>query len=314
MSIKFSETNYETFGKCLKIENEICELYVTLELGPRIIRYALKGYDNMLKQDTDKVVGKCGPEYEKAFYKDAYWCNYGGHRLWTSPEAFPETYYPDNDPVSYEIKDDIAIIYGNPQMTNNIKYTFEISLEENSSKVTVNHIIENIDDKVQKFAPWSLTVMDPGGLEIIPKPTTDTGLLPNCVVALWPYSHMDDERLYWGNKYITIQQNPNIERAFKLGLNNEHQWIAYLNKKCLFIKRYTHLNDAIYPDFGVSFETYTDSGILEIETLGELREVNPNEKVKHTEYWELKEADISLDRKNEDQIENFAKKFVSEIK
>lgn len=314
MSIKFSETNYETFGKCLKIENEICELCVTLELGPRIIRYALKGYDNMLKQDTDKIVGKYGPEYEKAFYKGAYWCNYGGHRLWTSPEAFPETYYPDNDPVKYEIRDDVAVIYGNPQMTNNIKYTFEISLDEKSSDVTIKHIVENINNTVQKFAPWTITVMDSGGLEIIPKPTTDTGLLPNCVIALWPYAHMNDERVYWGNKYITIKQNPNIQRAFKLGLNNENQWIAYLNKKCLFVKRYNHFDNAIYPDFGVSFETYTDSGILEIETLGKLKEVQPNEKVEHIEHWELKKADISLDCKNEEEIESFVEEFVSRIK
>ena len=310
MSVKFSETNYETFGKCLKIENDVCELFVTLELGPRIIRYALKGCENMLKQDVDKVVGKEGPEYEKAFYKGAYWCNYGGHRLWTSPEAFPETYYPDNDPVTYEIRDNVAVIFGNPQMTNNIKYTFEITLDDNSSNVTLEHTIENIDKKIQKFAPWALTVMDVGGLEIIPKPTTDTGLLPNCVIALWPYARMNDERLYWGNKYITIKQNTNIERAFKLGLNNEHGWIAYLNKKCLFIKKYNHFNDAVYPDYGVSFETYTDNGILEIETLGALKEVQPNEKVKHIEQWELKKADVSIDRCNEEEIQKFVEDFV----
>ncbi len=310
MSVKFSETNYETFGNCLKIENDVCELYVTLDLGPRIIRYALKGSENMIKQDTDKVVGKEGAEYEKAFYKGAYWCNYGGHRLWTSPEAFPETYYPDNDPVKYETNDGVAYIYGNPQMTNNIQYVIAITLDENSSEVTVKHTIENIDTKVQRFAPWALTVLDIGGVEIIPKPTTDTGLLANCVLAVWPYAHMNDERVYWGHKYITIKQDPNNTQAFKIGLNNEHAWAAYLNKGCLFVKKYNHVKDGIYPDFGVSFETYTNNEIIEMETLGVLSDVKPNETVEHIEKWSLKHVDASFDYKDENSISDFVEKFL----
>ena len=70
------------------------------------------------------------------------------------------------------------------------------------------------------------------------------------------------------------------------------------------------MNDVTYPDYGVSFETYTDKGILEIETLGVLKDVQPNEKVEHIEHWELKKADISVDRFNEDEIQDFVEKFV----
>jgi hypothetical protein len=310
MSVKFSETSYETFGKCLKIENDVCELYVTLDLGPRIIRYALKGKENMIRQDVDKNVDKCGPEFDETFYKGAYWCNYGGHRLWTSPESLPETYYPDNDPIKYEVKGTTAFIYGNPQIHNNVQYTIEITLADDSADVTLRHTIKNIDKKPQTFAPWALSVMDAGGLEIIPKPTTDTGLLANCVLAIWPYARMDDERVFWGHKYITLKQDPNFKRAFKLGINNEHGWVAYHNKGCLFVKKYNHFKDATYPDFGVSFETYTNHQFLEIETLGVLGEVKPNDEVEHFEYWTLKEADVSFNYKNEIEVEEFVEKFV----
>ncbi len=42
-----------------------------------------------------------------------------------------------------------------------------------------------------------------------------------------------------------------------------------------------------YPDFGCSFETFTNAEILELETLGPLTRLRPGETVTHTEHWNL---------------------------
>ena len=44
-------------------------------------------------------------KYDEYYYESATWYIYGGHRLWLTPESSPETYYPDNDKVKYEITD-----------------------------------------------------------------------------------------------------------------------------------------------------------------------------------------------------------------
>ena len=42
-----------------------------------------------------------------------------------------------------------------------------------------------------------------------------------------------------------------------------------------------------YPDFGCSFETFTNNEFLEIETLGPLTRVAPKGSVTHVERWSL---------------------------
>jgi hypothetical protein len=58
----------------------------------------------------------------------------------------------------------------------------------------------------------------------------------------------------------------------------------------------------IYPDFGCSFETFTNHEVLELETLGPLTRVAPGETVELVEDWglyryveELGETDDGLD-------------------
>ena len=46
--------------------------------------------------------------------------------------------------------------------------------------------------------------MAPGGKEVVPQGRRDTGLLPNRVVSLWPYSRLDDPRVHWGERYIFL--------------------------------------------------------------------------------------------------------------
>jgi hypothetical protein len=106
-----------------------------------------------------------------------------------------------------------------------------------------------------------------GGKEVIPQTVRDTGLLPNRIVALWPYTNLKDPRVIFGEKYIILQQDPNIKRPLKFGTSNENGWAVYFNNNHLFVKYYTHDNNARYPDFGVSYETYTTDFMLEMESL-----------------------------------------------
>ena len=72
---------------------------LTTDVGPRILRYGFVGEENVLGEWPDlKVVSELGE-----------WTAYGGHRLWTAPEAMPRTYAPDSLPFEFRIDGDRSI-------------------------------------------------------------------------------------------------------------------------------------------------------------------------------------------------------------
>ena len=49
-----TELNYKNFGKCVKLDNGMASIIVTVDVGPRIISYCLDGHENMLLEDVDR--------------------------------------------------------------------------------------------------------------------------------------------------------------------------------------------------------------------------------------------------------------------
>ena len=94
---------YKDYGKCLCMTNGVIDVVVTTDFGPRIIRYGFIDGTNIMNDNRDLFSSTCDEKYEKYFGNGKYFNIYGGHRLWTSPEYYPEMYYPDNTPVAYEI-------------------------------------------------------------------------------------------------------------------------------------------------------------------------------------------------------------------
>ena len=72
-----------------------------------------------------------------------------------------------------------------------------------------------------------------------------------------------------------------------LGLYNPSGWAAYFRNGHLFVKRAAVERGRTYPDFGCNFETYTEPGFLELETLGPLRTLKRGETAEHIEHWWL---------------------------
>lgn len=311
MSVKVSFIDeYKNFGKCAVVSNGEVELYATLDLGPRIIRFGFVGGKNIMLNDVDRKLLSQSEPFDEHYYKGAKWLNYGGHRLWVAPEKLPNTYYPDCNPVECEVLTNGFKLTPPPQTENGVQIAMQIEMADDG-KVSVTHYAENTSDKAKFMSPWALTVLDKGGVEIIPNNTLDTGLLPNRKIVAWPYTNLADERLYMGEKFITLKQNPNLEPAFKLGLDNHSGTAMYIIEDTLFINRYNHDKAADYEDFGCSFETYTNNDILEMETLGVRKCLNPGEASTHTEHWELHKAPEKFDVRNDEEIYNAVGKYLS---
>jgi len=296
---------HSEYGNCVRLGDGVAELLVAVDYGPRVMSYSLVGGRNVLFNNSDPDNVKKGAAFDEAFYPGAYWNIYGGNRLWVSPHSFPRAFYPDNEPVDAELLPDGAIFRCPPQKVNEVRNEVEIRMDGAGGKVSLRFRVTNVGKAPKRMGAWSVTAVAPGGLEIIPQPTLPAGVLPNRRIALWDYTAMRDARIYWGDRYIAVRQDPRDERPLKLGINNVDGWACYLNSGTCFLCRHPHVEGAEYPDFGVSYETYTHDRMLEMESLSPLALVAPGDSVEHRESWELFAAQAPKDWRDESEVAAF---------
>lgn len=307
-----TEITYKNFGRCVKLSNGTASLIVTVEIGPRIISYCLDGHENMLLEDTDREFKDDSKELRDYFGGDKTWYIYGGHRLWSSPESYPHSYVPDNDPVEYEIlsgSGSAGIRLTAPETRTGQKHVTTVRLDPDSTRVHIEHCITNVSGAIVTLAPWAMTVCAAGAVEIFPQSAKDNGLLSNRRNVFWSYSDINDERFFLGNKYGTLQQVKGAPGKFKIGINNEDGWAAVVNHGQIFLKNFRMNIDGNYPDYGCNFETFTNGIFLECESLGELQTLKNGQSVSLSEEWELIECRDSFDRRDEASIDSFVKKY-----
>ncbi len=302
--------SYKNYGRCVKISNGIIEAYVTVDVGPRIIRFAKNGGENVLFTDINRKSMRCGAEYDNYYYKSATWYLYGGHRLWLTPESAPETYYPDNQAVEFEYTETGAVFTPNEQKENKIAMQIEVQMAEKGTDMKVIHRVKNCGEDNRQCSLWGITVLNQNGLEIIPQNNDDTALLPNRTLAMWPYTDVTDSRFYFGKDYITLRQDPTMTSAFKIGTDNKAGFAAYAVGNDVFVCRFEHKDGVEYPDNGVCFETYTDGTVLELETLSEIFDIEPNEWAENSVTWSLYQNPGQPDPKDQTAIKEFINKLI----
>jgi hypothetical protein len=286
------KVEYGGWKNNLLLSNGDVELIVTLDVGPRVISYRLADGKNVFKNYAEQI-GKSG---------ETEWMIRGGHRLWVGPEDLTRTYALDNGPVKYvehSFKDHFGItVYPLPETEYGIQKGMTIYLDRHGSHVEVAHVIKNIGAHPAHLAPWALTVLAPGGIEVIPLPPkrphpgppknarSPEDYAANQYWSIWPFTDFGDGRWHIGTKYVTLRQDA-TKGPTKLGLAHQMGWVGYLNHGTLFVKRFGYEKGRHYPDHGCNFETFTNQDMLECETLGPLVDLAPGQQVEHREQWQL---------------------------
>ena len=83
--------SFHGWHNTLRLANEDMELFVTTDIGPRILVYKTPLGDNVLKTFDDQL-GSSG---------ELEWRIRGGHRLWLAPEDPTLSYHLDNGPAAW---------------------------------------------------------------------------------------------------------------------------------------------------------------------------------------------------------------------
>jgi hypothetical protein len=214
----------------------------------------------------------------------------GGDRVWKAPEDPVATWAPDNVAVTIEMTPTGVIAREPIEPLTKLQKEIEVSLAPSGTNATVSHRITNHGLFAIEFAPWALTQMAQGGMVIAgfpPRGHHPQNLEATNPLTMWAYTNLADPRWKLTRKYLTLRQDPNNSDAQKLGLFNKNSWAAYSLKGELFVKRTTADANGKYPDFGCSFETFTNDQFLEVETLGPLTNVAPGKAVELVEDWAL---------------------------
>ncbi len=276
----FEKVNYRGWQNCYRLSNGILELIITADVGPRIIRFGFVDQDNEFAE-FEEMIGQTGGDE---------WKIYGGHRLWHAPEIPGRTYFPDNTPITVVQQGDCVHVEQPVEPTTGIKKEIDIYLASDAASVRVVHRLTNHNLWAVEFAPWALSVMATGGKIIIPLPPRGShqeNLLPTNSLTMWAYTNMSDPRWTWGEKYIMLRQDTGIASPQKIGVMVPDGWAAYARNDHLFVKTYSYVAGAAYPDWGCSVETFTNDLMLEVESLGPIAQVEPGEAVEHVENWYL---------------------------
>jgi hypothetical protein len=277
------------------------EAILSLDVGPRVLFYGFAGdpASNVFKL-YDDMMGACG---------EAEWRIRGGHRFWTAPEA-EHSYAVDNDalPEPLGIDDAEIELVCPPHQEYGFQKVLRFALHQDGG-ATVSHTLRNIGSQPLHLYPWTLSVMAPGGVAVLPQPKfiphpcdlppgTPYDLkdfLPNRRIVIWPYTDISDQRLFLSRDWWWVTQSEAPEAAsLKLGIEYRQGWVAYQRTGIVFAKRVPWEPGRAYPDLGVNFELFTNREMLELETLAPAEPILPGNSVTHIERWKLQRESEDL--------------------
>jgi len=159
MSLSLDLVPYGGWTKAVRMRRDGWELIAPLEIGPRILRFGPIDGSNVLFENKEQM-GKTGAQE---------WMIYGGHRLWTAPEN-EQCYALDNDRVSFELLPEKGCRLTGEK---NEKFGWQKSMEiiwNPDGLVQIEHRLMNSTGKALPVSPWCLTVLNQGGVAMIPQP------------------------------------------------------------------------------------------------------------------------------------------------
>jgi hypothetical protein len=283
------------FGGWARNARIVCkdvELIVTLDVGPRIISYGPVGGPNLFFVNPE-TLGKTGGD-------DFH--GYGGHRLWIAPEEEERTFRPDNGPVELSEADGF-FIFTSPTDKYHTQKQLLIRPEPKQDRFVIRHRIYNHSPYHLELAPWAPTQCS-GGEILFPQAefiAHEEHVLPARPLVMWHYTRLGDPRWTWGDKIVRLRHHPEMA-AQKIGALVDQGYAACVNHGHVFLKRFAWHAEETYPDFGCNFEAFTRHDMIEIESLGPMELVPPDDYVEHQETWYLiqnqsvpeKDADCAL--------------------
>lgn len=241
------------------LENKWIKLYMTPELGGRIIQTEFDGYGFFFVNPA--LAGQI-PEVGRYQSKDA-WMNFGGEKIWPAPQGWgsPDLWPGPPDPVldggPYSVNEDAALDnYGLELISLEDPYTGlqihkNIQLSPDRAEVTIRATFTNRSASVREWSIWPVFQLNTaedhlGGRYSVTCPVNSESRF------------MDGYKVMHGlvnNPQHTVDKAGNLIVDYqylvgKVGLDSEANWVAFCDNRTgkVFVTTFEHQQDAHYPD------------------------------------------------------------------
>lgn len=246
------------------LKNELIEVQAVPEIGGRIIQYKLGDYDFFWvnKELVNKKIpaSRLGPDGE--------WLNYGGDKVWPAPQGqdndqqWPGPPDPvlDGGPYTADVirkNDRVRAIRMTSEKDerSGIQFSRKFKIFDDSTRVSIEATMENIDMKPRRWGVWVVTQFDTSNRH-------GDGHNKN----YWAYCPINPDSMYYKGYNVMLglvghlSYKPDYENGMmrvhydykvgKIGMDSSGGWIATLDATdgYVFVHRFTYKSGRAYPD------------------------------------------------------------------
>ena len=282
---------------CLQIRTELVELLVALDFGPRICFLSIAGKENMLFWPTDQDAYS-----RQAVGCDEAWYLRGGHRVWLArgmADESEETYFPDNQPATYEIRDNTVEIWGAIDPVNRVQRGLRIEVID-EQKLLVDNVAKNHSDMLFSAGLWALTCTLPTAGSSYYVPLGDGSSFDTATITLFKewaghgqQSFADDQFTVEGDCMVLRPAGKENKRmilsaASCLALNDTE-------RHCAFVIGTDFEPQATYPvNANIALYIGDDNFMVEMETMGALACLKPGQELVHRQRWYVQDQELTV--------------------
>ena len=318
---KIEKTKYRGWD-AYKLTNGIVSLYVTPQIGGRIIQMQLGDQEYFfVNKDLE---GKVLPESQNN--PKTGWANYGGDKVWPGPEGWGSdaewasipAFTIDGSPYKAEIVKDTpqeaAIrVTSPPDARTGIQLERTVHVYEGTTRIKIDQVMRNISQRQVRWGIWHLVQNDSSDMNDHSKPNPELYLyLPLNPNSKYPRGYYN----YYGDvkhpSYEVVEDGRMLRihyiyRVGRIAADSNAGWFGVVNgqKNIAYIENIKYFPDQEYPD-GASVESWSDGPgtisrgpfdqvldndpkntpyFMEGEVMSPYATLNPGEEYSFPVYW-----------------------------
>ncbi len=248
----------------IELKNDVIELQVVPEIGGRVIQYKLGDYGFFWVNEHLKGKGPpasgVGPNGE--------WLNYGGDKLWPAPQGWdndrqwpgPPDAILDGSPYAVQViaKNDKPVgvrLTSQEDKRSGIQFSRVIEIFDDTTHISVDAAMKNIDTKERRWGIWSHTQLNAGSRQGDGYNENYWGYCPLNPKSMFPKGYDVMFGLAGNLSYKPDYENGMMRvhyqrRVGKIGLDSKAGWAATVDgtNGYVFVQRFQYEDGKAYPD------------------------------------------------------------------
>lgn len=260
LSSTFATESSAEGWKSIDLKNDFIALQIVPEIGGRVIQYKLGNYDFfwMNEQLVDKKPPSTG------IGPNGEWLNYGGDKLWPAPQGWdgdqqwsgPPDAVLDGSPYAAVIENEKAIkLTSQEDKRSGIQFSRVIKIFDDTTRVSIDATMKNIDTKNRRWGIWSHTQFNAGNRhgEGYNKnyraycPINPDSIFARGYGVIFGLAQNPQFKPDYKNNMMQVHYQ---RRVGKIGLDSNAGWIATVDATdgFVFVQRFQFEPGKEYPD------------------------------------------------------------------